>query len=186
MGDAQTRPGWVWYFAYGSNMDATRLFETRLAAEGVPGGRRVAGRLAGWRLAFNKPWSRFPGAGVANIVPDASAETPGTLNEMPPQGLDVLDHYEGVAGGHYARRLVRVRLASGETVDAVTYVAESGLVEGLRPARAYLDHLLAGADLLPADHLAQLNALPGIDGLAERPAGRPAGIAAPSSGGAAD
>jgi gamma-glutamylcyclotransferase len=43
-----------WYFAYGSNMNAVRLFEERLQPEGVPRGERIAGRLDGWRLAFNK------------------------------------------------------------------------------------------------------------------------------------
>ena len=177
MGDAMTdmdalraRSGWVWYFAYGSNMNAARLFDERLGGAGLPWGRRIGATLEGWRLAFNKPWSRFAGAGVANIVPDPSSATPGSLNEMPPEGLDVLDLFEGVAGGHYARRRVTVKLASGARVEAVTYVAEAGLRDGLAPARAYLDHLLAGADLLPDDHLARLRAIRCIDGLAESPA----------------
>ena len=36
-------------FAYGSNMNAVRLFEDRLKPEGVAGGERIAGRLDGWR-----------------------------------------------------------------------------------------------------------------------------------------
>src|SRR5262249_17861098 len=73
----------------------------------------------------------------------------GTLNEMPPAGLDVLDVWEGVAAGHYERRTVRVmRADTGETIDAVTYVALL-VSEGLRPTRDYLGHLLAGRDLLP-------------------------------------
>ena len=40
-----------WYFAYGSNMNAVRLFEERLKPEGIARGERVAGRLDGWRLA---------------------------------------------------------------------------------------------------------------------------------------
>jgi hypothetical protein len=35
-------------------MNAVRLFEERLQPEGVPRGERIAGRLDGWRLAFNK------------------------------------------------------------------------------------------------------------------------------------
>jgi gamma-glutamylcyclotransferase (GGCT)/AIG2-like uncharacterized protein YtfP len=151
------RAGWLWYFAYGSNMNPQRLFDARLARDGVPWGRRVAGRLDGWRLAFNKPWSRFPGAGVANIVPDAAARVFGTLNEMPPEGLDVLDRFEGVAGGHYARRNVAVRIGDAD-VAAVTYVADGGLADGLRPACSYLAHLLAGNDLLPGDYVRALAA----------------------------
>jgi cation transport regulator ChaC len=151
------RAGWLWYFAYGSNMNPQRLFDARLARDGVPWGRRVAGRLDGWRLAFNKPWARFQGAGVANMVPAAAACVHGTLNEMPPEGLDVLDRYEGVADGHYARREIAVRMGDVD-VSAVTYVAQTGLQEGLRPACSYLAHLLAGNDLLPGDYMRALAA----------------------------
>ena len=37
--------GLSWYFAYGSNMNALRLFEERLKPEGVGAGDRIAGRL---------------------------------------------------------------------------------------------------------------------------------------------
>jgi gamma-glutamylcyclotransferase len=157
--DGPARPGWLWYFAYGSNMDPSRLFEARLAAANVAHGRRRAARLDGWRLAFNKPWARFAGAGVANIVPAPGAVVHGTLNEMPPAGLDVLDRYEGVPAGLYARHAVAVAVpGAAGPVAAVTYVAARGLVEGLKPARAYLAHLLAGRDLLPADYAAALAA----------------------------
>ena len=43
-----------WYFAYGSNMDANRLFDERLVPEGVARGDRIGGRLDGWRLTFDK------------------------------------------------------------------------------------------------------------------------------------
>jgi hypothetical protein len=58
-----------WYFAYGSNMNAVRLFEERLQPEGVPRGERIAGRLDGWRLAFNKRARTQPGAVAGNIMP---------------------------------------------------------------------------------------------------------------------
>ncbi len=161
------REGWIWYFAYGSNMDAARLFDARLAKAGVAWGRREGGRLDDWRLAFNKRWNKFPGAGVANIVPDPAARVFGTLNEMPPAGLDVLDGYEGVAGGHYARLAVRIVHAGG-AVDAVTYVATGDLADGLDPACAYLAHLLAGRDLLPEAYLRLLAARTCLDGIPER------------------
>jgi gamma-glutamylcyclotransferase len=152
-----------WYFAYGSNMNAQRLFEERLKPEGVPRGERIAGQLDGWRLAFNKR-ARLPfGAGAGNIVPAVDESVHGTLNLLPPRGFEILDRYEGVAGGHYERRLVPVvRADTGETVDAVTYVALL-VGEELRPTRDYLGHLLAGRDLLPPDYCARLGATPTID-----------------------
>ena len=144
-----------WYFAYGSNMDAARLFDERLVPEGIPAGERIAGRLDGWRLAFNKRVRIPAGSGAGNIVRITveGAAVFGTLNWLPEAGFVVLDRYEGVAAGHYERRTVAVtRLDSAEPVEAITYVA---LLTGeeLRPTRAYLAHLLAGRDLLPADYV---------------------------------
>ena len=68
-----------------------------------------------------------------------------------------------MAGGHYERRIVPVvRADTGETVDAVTYVALL-VGEELRPTRDYLGHLLAGRDLLPDEYSAWLGATKTID-----------------------
>lgn len=143
----------VWYFAYGSNMDMARLHDARLKPRGVPVLERVLGRLDGWTLVFNKTWHRFSGGGAANIMRSGEGVTYGTLNLMPPEGLDILDHYEGVAAGHYERRAVNVvRGDNGEPVEAVVYVGVKDLDAHLIPPRFYLDHLLAGRDLLPSEY----------------------------------
>ena len=152
-----------WYFAYGSNMDAVRLFDERLAPEGVARGERIGGRLDGWRLTFDKQARTPPGAGAGNIEPAAAYCVFGTLNALPPGGFDVLDRYEGVAGGHYERRTVAVvQTGTGQTVEAITYVALK-VVAGLKPTRAYLGFLLAGRDLLPADYWERLRTTPTLD-----------------------
>ena len=152
-----------WYFAYGSNMNAARLFEERLRPEGVARGERIAGWLDGWRLAFNKRARLPPGAGAGNIVPAPGEVVHGTLSLLPAKGFEILDRYEGVAGGHYERRLVPVvRTDSGVPIEAVTYVALL-VGEELRPTRDYLGHLLAGRDLLPADYCERLGTTPTID-----------------------
>lgn len=155
--------GLTWYFAYGSNMDAARLFDQRLAPKGVPRGERIAGRLDGWKLVFDKPSRLQKGGAAASIVPDTAGVVHGTLNALPDSGFEVLDIYEGVAAGHYERRTIRVvRSDSGKEVDAIVYV---GLIrgEGLRPPRTYLDCLLAGRDLLPPDYWEQLASTPTCD-----------------------
>jgi gamma-glutamylcyclotransferase len=90
-----------WYFAYGSNMNAMRLFDERLKPEGVVCGKRLAGRLDGWQLAFNKTARSLPGAGAGNIVPRHGGVVHGTLNRLPREGFAVLDRYEGLTDGHY-------------------------------------------------------------------------------------
>lgn len=155
--------GLIWYFAYGSNMDASRLFEERLKPEGVAAGERIAGRLDGWRLAFNKRGRTPPGAGAGNIVVAPGEVVHGTLNLLPPNGFEVLDRYEGVAGGHYERRFVPVvRTDTGATVEAITYVALL-TAESLRPTKAYLGYLLAGRDLLPDDYCRRLGETSTLD-----------------------
>ena len=143
----------IWYFAYGSNMDLARLETARLIPEGLRVKDRVLGRVDGWQLVFNKPWSKFSGGGAANIMEHPTAHIYGTLNLMDPRGLDVLDHYEGVSGGHYRRApLCVARPAYNDVVDAVVYLADGELDATLIPPRFYLDHLLEGRDLLPADY----------------------------------
>ena len=151
-----------WYFAYGSNMNPARMTE-RLAPKGVAMGRRLCGRLDGWQLAFDKVARTPKGSGAGNIVPVAGGSVYGTLNELPDAGFEVLDFFEGVKEGHYERRTVPVvRVDSGEAVEAVTYVALR-VAPGLRPTRAYLAHLLAGRDLLPADYWLELSRTPTFD-----------------------
>lgn len=153
----------IWYFAYGSNMDVVRLRDERLGPQGVVLAERVAGRLDGWRLAFDKAAREPVGAGAGNIRPDPGGIVHGTLNRLPAGGLAVLDRYEGVAGGHYERRTVPVlRGDTGRAVEAIVYVARR-TGQGLCPTRAYLGHLLAGRDLLPADYCAALAATPTCD-----------------------
>ena len=155
----------AWYFAYGSNMDPERLFADRLEKAGVPAGRRIAGRLDGWRLTFDKLARKPPGAGAGNIVPDPAGIVHGTLNLLPPAGFAVLDRFEGVVDGHYERRIVRVRRGEadgGGDVEAITYVALK-TAPGLRPTRGYLRHLMAGQDLLPPDYARWLGATPTLE-----------------------
>ena len=147
----------VWYFAYCSNMDVGRLIDKRLAPEGVKTADRLLGVLEGWQMVFNKPWAKFAQGAAANIMQKPGATVYGTLTLMEPRGLEVLDHYEGVAGGHYRRQTLVVDCpALSEPVEAVVYVAGKDLADGLLPPRFYLDHLLAGRDLLPADYTAWL------------------------------
>ena len=156
--------GSVWYFAYGSNMDPARL-KTRCTDKGAPVLERVAGHLPGWRLVFNKRRRDRPAESVANVVEDPAGLVEGTLNRMSPAGLELLDVDEGVNKSQYRRHVVRViRVDAGVEVEAVMYIALPAVVAtGLRPPRWYLDHLLAGRDLLSPQYCAMLAATPVID-----------------------
>ncbi|WP_206954925.1 gamma-glutamylcyclotransferase family protein [Trinickia acidisoli] len=160
----------IWYFAYGSNMDPARLIDARLAPAGVACFERVLGRLDDWVLTFDKPSAYFRGAAAANLAEHPGAHVLGVLNRIAKQGLDVLDHYENVASGHYERVAVSIlRPESNEYVSAVTYVARNNLDSGLKPRAAYLAHLFAGRDILPDAYLDQLKSLPVCDETSSHP-----------------
>lgn len=159
----------VWYFAYGSNMDPARLIDARLAPAGTACFERVLGRLDDWALTFDKPSAYFPGAAAANLAESSGAHVFGVLNRISGHGLHVLDHYENVASGQYERVAVRVFCPeNNEYVIATTYVARNNLDSQLKPRAAYLNHLLAGSDILPEAYVEQLKSLPVCAEVADR------------------
>lgn len=151
--------GALYYFAYGSNMNPARLAE-RLARCGERLLARRCGTLEGWRLAFDKVSSQQDWVGYANVVQAAGCRVEGTLNAMSPKALDALDAIELVPQ-HYRRARVLVRdSVTGQRLAAFTYVANPGMVRpNLKPTRDYIDHLLAGADLLPGSYLDALRSV---------------------------
>ncbi|MER3429409.1 MAG: gamma-glutamylcyclotransferase, partial [Pyrinomonas sp.] len=150
---------YVWYFAYGSNMDSTRMKDRIDGWEA-----RVPGVLRGWKLVFNKVASKNPQEGFANIVPAEGDVVEGCLYLVSAEALDTLDVCEA-APDHYERREVAVeRRDTGEVVTATAYVAQPDKVkEGLQPARRYLDHLLAGGDCLSEEYVRRLRATETLD-----------------------
>lgn len=133
-----------WYFAYGSNMNVDRMLE-----RGAPFTQRKRGVMVDHRLVFNKVTSKYPGHGVANVVPERGFEVRGILYEVDRAGIAALDGFEGVRGGHYVRVTLPVAMGDGTSVDAFVYVAHPDRVEeGLTPHEDYFYHLEKGLDLL--------------------------------------
>jgi len=149
------RPDDLWYFAYGSNLDAEQKeFRTGPIREG----RKC--RLLDHRFAFNKRAAE--GLVYANVMPQAGGVVWGVVYRCSPAALNLMDDYEGVRGGHYVRTSVTVVTDASERLDAVTYVAGQDFVcaEGI-PDRGYLDRILRGAEGwgLPAEYLRSVKAL---------------------------
>lgn len=149
----------IWYFAYGSNMDAEQM-KKRIGR--LPD--RVPGILRGWRLEFNKASENIPDAGFANITPCSGETVEGILYHLSERELRKLDGSEGVPY-HYERHQVSVkRKDTGEVVAAVTYVANPDKVRtGFKPTREYLNHLLAGSDYLSEEYVRRLRAVETLD-----------------------
>ena len=130
-----------WYFAYGSNL-STDQKERRTGTIR----KAIRARLDGYRIAFNK--RHGDGSGKANIVRDVPRTVWGVVYRCTPAALCEMDMHEGVAGGHYRRRYVRVRCDPGDDLQAVTYVAgESFLDDSLVPTVDYLQTILRGGTM---------------------------------------
>ena len=136
----------TYYFAFGSNINHLRM-TTRKAYFKE---RRLA-KLPNYEFKLNK--LRINGTAAANITPCANSSVYGVLYTGTEATLRILDKFEGVTNGQYARENVIVELENGENVEAVTYVACSGrCVDNLCQVKTdYLDHILCGRDILP-DH----------------------------------
>jgi cation transport regulator ChaC len=132
-------PAPLWYFAYGSNMQASTFYDRRQMR---PLATRCA-RLDGYRLRFNLAVG--PGErGVANLELAVGARVYGVLYLLLPEECDRLDFTEGVALGVYHRVPVEVVVEPGERVAAFTY--QSTLTqEGRKPSARYRRLLVEGA-----------------------------------------
>jgi len=162
------------YFAYGSNMSVERVRLRRMPFVSVAGGR-----LAAYELLFDKAGREHQGQAHANIAPRTGSEVEGVVYELgEPEDIHVMDRFENTPV-NYSRDVVEVLTHSG-VVQAWTYFANPAVRRnGLRPERAYLDHLLAGAPFLSAEYLARLRAVRTLDeevhDLLEVRAGMPSG-----------
>jgi gamma-glutamylcyclotransferase (GGCT)/AIG2-like uncharacterized protein YtfP len=121
--------------------------------------------LKGYRLAFNKQGDS--GDIFANIVAEHNGEVWGVIYLCDEAAMAKLDIWEGVANGHYRREPVTVVTKAGETVPAITYVAQAAYVcaEG-RPSDGYLGKILKGAveHDLPAEYIKSIKELAGRGG----------------------
>ena len=95
----------VWYFAYGSNMQAATLRGRR----GITWASAVPARLAGWRFVCDKP-PLLPtmGEAFANLVPEEGAEVYGVLFELEADDLAHVELTEGVLSLPFTNSIVLI------------------------------------------------------------------------------
>ncbi len=142
-----------WYFAYGSNMNKSRMVERNVNFT-----RRIKGSVNDHRLVFNKIADSNPGYGYANIMPVQGKSVMGILYDVNEAGLMELDKREGVNMGHYFRSQITVFLDDGTSVEAIVYLAHPDKIkDGLLPTKAYMEHLYKGIDILGDEGKAYLD-----------------------------
>ena len=144
-----------WYFAYGSNLFVDRKEQRTGSIR-----EAIRSRLSGYRFVFNKRAKEGPI--YANIVPDESTSVWGVAYLCSPEAFRDMDKCEGVANGHYERIPVKVNQVSGQTVEAITYVAgEDFVCQPGKPSSEYLDMIIDGArhHEIPEEYIRMIEAL---------------------------
>jgi len=136
------------YFAYGSNMDAGRM-----RGRSINFSSRRPARLIGYSLTFNKKASNGDFS-YANIIPHPGDIVEGALYEFPENEIIALDGYEGYPD-QYNRIILPVIDQNNNIIDSTVYIAVN-TAPGYLPKREYLEHLLAGKDLLSKTYFEKL------------------------------
>jgi gamma-glutamylcyclotransferase (GGCT)/AIG2-like uncharacterized protein YtfP len=121
----------IYYFAYGSNMDSSRM------ARMYPSARASGiGILFDYRFIINQ-------RGFATVVPGTGKKVYGVLWALSEGDLLHLDEYEDVAGGLYSRVPVKVTLMRGAVSNAFVYIAANDRPGS--PRSQYLEAIVAAA-----------------------------------------
>lgn len=138
------------YFAYGSNLKATRMLARVPSASGVS-----VARLDGWRLTLDK--RAKDGSGKANLSSEAGASVWGFVYRIDPSGWTDLDGFEP----GYIRTDVEVVGNDGRHLSVQAYIASLPTAE-LVAFDWYKALIVEGAHEhgLPADYVSELEALP--------------------------
>lgn len=140
-----------YYFAYGSNMNPERVVYRGLSVD-----HYESGVLTDYRLVFNKKSVKHEGAASANVVEHKGECVEGVIYKLShPEEIRVMDPFEGYPV-RYSRYLLPIACADGQR-DAWVYIANEAYVShGLKPARWYLNHLLAGRPWLSKPYFEKL------------------------------
>ncbi|MGB1158456.1 MAG: gamma-glutamylcyclotransferase family protein [Porticoccaceae bacterium] len=143
------------YFAYGSNMNRSRMDGRGLDIVSIS-----PAWIEGFVLKFNKRSQQDSSLGCANIAYDPSAKVEGVLYELKSVSeIAKLDPYEGTPR-RYSREVFVVRKPQG-IQSAWLYIANPSVIDNqLRPAPWYLDHLLQGRAYITDDYWKNLKATP--------------------------
>ncbi len=144
----------MWYFAYGSNLNATAVSQwCRHYGHRSPITR--SGRpsvLDNYRLCF-PVYSEYWGGGVADIVYDPGKYVAGALFDLSDAELAVLDEKVGRKLDSSGRdvgayKCIEVKIAplgKGEPVQALTYTGVSVEKYHIPPTQHYMELLVHGA-----------------------------------------
>ena len=144
----------MWYFAYGSNLNAAAVTEWCRHYKHKPPAMRNgrAAVLDNYRLCFPL-YSDYWGGGIADIVYDPGKYVAGVLYDLMPAEMATLDEKvnrkidgTGKDVGLYKQIDVKVApLGKGEPVKAITYTGVAVEKYHIPPTKHYMDVVIQGA-----------------------------------------
>lgn len=142
----------MWYFAYGSNLNPERM-----KARGLAFNKRIKGKLPHFRLCFNKRAHNKTGIAYANIQYHQQSHVEGALYQLENEAaIQQLDPFEGCPI-RYSRDIFHIETTQG-IVSAWIYVANQAMIcDHVLPEDRYINHLLAGRDLLSDTYIKQIH-----------------------------
>ena len=104
----------------------------------------------------------LPGQGYGNIMPRKNSRVEGALYVVSETEMELLKKADGWPDQYEVKEVTVT--CNGRMVQALTLVAcADQLGEGLKPLRSYLDHILAGNDLMNAEYYQRLLDTPTLD-----------------------
>lgn len=141
-----------YYFAYGSNMNPARM-RTR----GLEFDQAIPAKLEQAELLFNKRAADAPHRSYANVGFRQGSVVEGVAYRLcDKHQILKMDPFEGTPR-LYSRDIFTVQSDEGP-IHAWVYVANKAMIqEDLKPARWYLEHLLAGREFLSEAYFQQLS-----------------------------
>ena len=134
----------AYYFAYGSNLNPERMNNRKAFFK-----NRKLGKLLHYEFVINKVTAS--GTLAANIRPKYGATVYGALYKCTQETLVALDLFEK----NYSRQKFNIITEGGDVTEAIAYIAgEENCSDTLNiVSKDYLEHILCGRDILPADYV---------------------------------
>ena len=128
----------AYYFAYGSNMNTSRMKE-----RGVNIINLERGVLNDYKLVFNKKSFKDNTIGFANIEESKNNQVEGIIYTILYADIAKLDKFEGFPK-HYNRIIMNIN-----DKNCFVYIANKEWIsESVKPTKEYIEHLLKGRDYL--------------------------------------
>ena len=136
-----------YYFAYGSNMNVERMASRNLKVVSAS-----SAHLQGFGLRFNKRSRRDATLACANITYAPNERVEGVLYKLENDSEIIkLDSHEG-SPFFYSREQFWVQSGNGQIATWI-YVANPSVIDNsIKPARWYVEHLLAGKPFLTLEY----------------------------------